>query len=115
MYVDGNVYLNGAEHFIDEKNFIESDFNPGITILEEDSNILLNILFDKSISKVKTQLVTTGLLGKAMIPNQAYENFDGSPLEIDIDYFGKKRNKRNPSAGPFEKPEIGKPLRLKVW
>jgi len=115
MYVDGNVYLNGAEHFIDEKNFIESALNSGISILEEDSNILLNILFDKSISKVKTKFVTTELLGKAMIPNQAYKNFDGSPLEIDMDYFGNKRNKKNPSAGPFEKPEIGKQLRLKVW
>ena len=115
MYVDGNVYFNEAEHFIDEKNFIESALNPGISISEEDSNILLDILFDKSISKVKTKFVTTELLGKAMIPNQAYENPDGSPLDIDTDYFGNKRNKRNPSAGPFEKPEIGKQLRLKVW
>ncbi len=115
MYVDGNVYLNGAKHFIDEKSSVESDFNPDISISEEDSNILLNILFDKSISKVKTKFVTTELLGKAMIPNQAYENPDGSPLDIDTDYFGNKRNKRNPSAGPFEKPEIGKQLRLKVW
>ncbi len=36
MYVDGNVYFNEAEHFIDEKNFIESALNPGISISEED-------------------------------------------------------------------------------
>jgi hypothetical protein len=36
-------------------------------------------------------------------------------LKIDIDYFGNKRNKKSPSAGPFENPKIGKQLKLKVW
>jgi hypothetical protein len=35
-------------------------------------------------------------------------------LKIDTDYFGKKRNKANPSAGPFENPAEGR-LSLKVW
>ncbi len=39
---------------------------------------------------------------------------DGTPLKIDTDYFGKKRNETNPSAGPFENPGEGK-LKLKVW
>ena len=37
-----------------------------------------------------------------------------SPITIDTDYFGKKRNKENPTAGPFERPGKGD-LRLKVW
>jgi alpha-N-arabinofuranosidase len=48
------------------------------------------------------------------MPNAAYENPDGTSLKIDIDYFGKKRNEANPSAGPFENPGEGK-LTLKVW
>ena len=59
-------------------------------------------------------LVTTDLLGKAVIPGLPYENPDGSPLEIDTDYFGKKRNMSNPSSGPFEQPGEGD-LRIKVW
>jgi alpha-N-arabinofuranosidase len=70
---------------------------------------------DESFRQVKTQIVTTDLLGKAKMPNARYENPDGTPLIIDIDYHGKKRDVKNPSAGPFEKPEIGKQLRLKVW
>ena len=35
-------------------------------------------------------------------------------LGIDIDYFGKKRSRSKPSAGPFERPGQGD-LKLKVW
>jgi alpha-N-arabinofuranosidase len=50
-----------------------------------------------------------------MIPDQAYENPDGSPLRIDTDYFGKMRNDKKPTPGPFENPETGRLLKLKVW
>ena len=60
------------------------------------------------------QLVTTELLGKAKVPNCAFENPDGLPLRINSDYFGKKRNGRNPFPGPFENPGLGV-APLKVW
>lgn len=60
-------------------------------------------------------LITTRLLGKAIIPDQAYENPDGSPLTIDTDYFGNKRNSKKPSAGPFENAVAGKQVKFKVW
>jgi alpha-N-arabinofuranosidase len=86
MQVDGNVYYKGAKPYIK----------------------------DQSYKALDNTLVTTNLLGKAMIPGQAYENPDGTPLKIDTDYFGKKRSEANPSAGPFENPGEGK-LTLKVW
>jgi len=54
------------------------------------------------------------MLGKALMPMQAFENPDGTPLRIDTDYFGKQRNEKNPFPGPFEIPAGGK-LTLKVW
>ena len=69
---------------------------------------------EKAIFKMKNRTVTTELLGKVKIPNLNYENPDGTPFIIDVDYFGNARNKRNPSAGPFEKPGIGN-VNLKVW
>ena len=83
-------------------------------LLEEGENVYLYITLDQSCKALDNTLVTTKLLGKAMIPGQAYENPDGSPLTIDTDYFGKKRNKANPSPGPFENPEDGE-RKLKVW
>ena len=51
---------------------------------------------------------------KARIPALAYENPDGSPLQIGTDYFGKPRSKTHPTAGPFEVPGAGS-LAFKVW
>lgn len=116
MQVDGNVYYKGAKHYIRETNYVEQDgFDPQIKIKEEGESVYLYITLDKSSKSLKSKIVSTQLLGKALIPDQAYENPDGSPLKIDTDYFGRKRNEKNPSAGPFENPVIGKQINLKVW
>ncbi|HTM98266.1 MAG TPA: hypothetical protein VL088_05970, partial [Pedobacter sp.] len=60
----------------------------------------------------KRKLVTTKLLGKAVVPNQNFTNPDGTPLSIEKDYFGKKRNIDNPFPGAFETPVNGE---IKVW
>ncbi len=57
--------------------------------------------------------VTTGLLGRAIIPNVPFEQPDGTPICINTDYFGKSRNASNPAPGPFENPGQGA-LKLKV-
>lgn len=68
----------------------------------------------KSVTEAKRALVTTALLRKGVAAGYAFENPDGSPLKIDTDYFGKRRDEANPSAGPFEKPMVG-PATYKVW
>ena len=60
-----------------------------------------------------TTLVTTELLGSAMVPGLGYENADGSPVRIDVDFFGAKRSETKPSAGPLEAP-AAKRLKLKI-
>ncbi|TFG48207.1 MAG: DUF1565 domain-containing protein [Candidatus Brocadiia bacterium] len=115
MQIDGNVYYKGAKPCIKETNYAEKpDFDPKIKIVEKGENVFLYITLDNSFKSLNNKLVTTEVLGKAVIPNQAFENPDGSPLKIDTDYFGKKRNDKNPAAGPFENPRVGE-LRLKVW
>ncbi|MCC5928993.1 MAG: right-handed parallel beta-helix repeat-containing protein [Cyclobacteriaceae bacterium] len=114
MYVDGNVYLNGANPFTGEKSSVKSVLHPEVSISEQGENVFLNILFHNSFRKIKTQLITTELLGKAKIPGQNYKNPDGSSLKIDEDYLGNKRDKNNPMAGPFEVKENGI-RKIKVW
>jgi len=58
--------------------------------------------------------VTASLLGKAAIPDQSYEQPDGAPIRIDIDYAGRERPERNPFPGPFEPTGDGRQT-LKVW
>jgi hypothetical protein len=115
VMADGNVYFKGAKPCIKETNYVEKpDFDPKIEIVEQGENVYLHITLDKSFKSLYKKLVTTKLLGKALISGQAYENPDGSPLKIDTDYFDRKRNKANPSAGPFENRGQGR-LSLKVW
>ena len=53
-------------------------------------------------------------MGKAQIPDQRFENPDGTKIVVDKDYFGKKRNLENPLCGPFNLNKWGS-IRLKVW
>jgi alpha-N-arabinofuranosidase len=115
MQIQGNVYYNGARPCFKETNYLKkAEFNPEVKVVEKGDNVFLQITLDDFWHVVDNPLVTTTLLGRAKIPNEAYENPNGTPFRIDIDYFGKKRNEANPSAGPFENPGEGK-LKLKVW
>lgn len=115
MHVNGNAYLNGAKPYEGaSNNVVKPGFDPKIKIIEEGESVFLEITLDESCTNLKNKLVTTELLGKAMIPEQAYENPDGSALKIDRDYFGTKRNRKNPSVGPFEDVKPGK-VKLRVW
>lgn len=108
----GNVYHNGAKPYRNEPDPSVLADNPGFKIIEKGDEVFLEITF--SPSRVKTQLVNTELLGKARVPNLPYVDFDGTPLRLDTDYFGKKRDPKNPTPGPFEKPGSGR-ARIKVW
>jgi alpha-N-arabinofuranosidase len=115
VQIEGNVYYNGAKPYFKEQNYLEKvEFNPELKVVEEGDSVFLHIILDDSFYVLDKPLVTTGLLGRAGIPNEIYENPDGAPLKIDTDYFGKRRSETNPSAGPFENPGEGK-LTLKVW
>jgi alpha-N-arabinofuranosidase len=59
-------------------------------------------------------IVRTESLGKAKVSGLRYENPDGSPLVVDTDYFGKKRDLSAPTPGPFESPGSGV-VRLRLW
>jgi hypothetical protein len=113
--IDGNVYYNKARHFNKEVNYVEnSDFKPGVEVSREGEDVFIQFDSDGKASEIKTLLITTEMLGKAKMPKEGYENPDGSPLRLDIDYNGKKRSEANPSAGPFENPGVGS-IRMKVW
>jgi alpha-L-arabinofuranosidase len=93
----------------------KQDFDAAAKVVKEKDGVYLVINLDKDwLAEQKRELVTTSTLKYAVIPNLPYENPDGSPLKIDIDYFGNKRNIVNPSPGPFEIKNSGK-QKIKVW
>jgi hypothetical protein len=114
-YTGGNAYLNGARPYGKEEQVSgAAPTDPQVQLVEEGAHTFLQCNLTDAALKAKTALVTTKLLGRAKIPGVAYETADGSPLQIDADYFGKQRDATNPTPGPFEKPGSGA-LKLKVW
>jgi alpha-N-arabinofuranosidase len=113
--MDGNVFLGRAEPSKHEKNpLVQPKVEPGFKLVEKSDGWYLQIEFNKKWADHKRSLVTTEMLGKAKIPDLPYEDPDGKPYRLDTDYFGSKRNTKNPYPGPFNKQKEGKQL-IKVW
>ena len=116
VWMAGNIFLNGAKPCRCETNaLVESEFFPELKLSNEADGFYLEMKYkpDWNTERVR-QFVTTRLLGRAAIPNARFERPDGGQIRIDTDYFGRKRKKSNPTAGPFECPEQSD-LKLKVW
>ena len=115
VYTGGNVYLNNAAPCANETNYVnQAKSNPDIQITEKGKSVYLSITLNRPAAARNATLVTTKRLGLAAVPKVAYENADGTPLTVDTDYFGKKRNTTAPSPGPFEPPRSGRQV-LKIW
>ncbi|MGH9599071.1 MAG: right-handed parallel beta-helix repeat-containing protein [Terracidiphilus sp.] len=116
MWLDGNVYLDGAKPSkFDKHAVVKPDFDPDLQLVSKPDGLYLEIKLARTWTRrPRRKLVTTALLGKAVIPNLPYEQPDGSPIRIDADYFGKGRDESNPAPGPFAHPRSGN-LSLKVW
>ncbi|HUI66152.1 MAG TPA: right-handed parallel beta-helix repeat-containing protein [Bacteroidota bacterium] len=115
LQTGGNVYYDGACPYAHESGpLLIGDANPHVQIVEKADEVFLRFDMSRGAVTHKVELVSTARLGKARISGVAYENPDGSPLAIDSDYFGKPRDKKNLSAGPFASPAPGL-SEIKVW
>jgi alpha-N-arabinofuranosidase len=113
--MNGNVFFKGARPSkFEAAPLVRPDFDPGLRLIQEPGGWHLEINLDQAGSAAPArQTVTTQLLGRAAVPNVAFEQPDGSPICINRDYFGQSRNESNPTPGPFENPGQ-EPLKLKV-
>jgi alpha-L-arabinofuranosidase len=116
VWMAGNVFLKGATPSAQEKApLVKPNYDPALWLEPAGHEMYLEITLQKTWAFDRQRaLVTTDLLGKAAIPDLPFENADGTPLLINTDYFGKKRNADNPFPGPFD-IERGGRLREKVW
>jgi alpha-N-arabinofuranosidase len=90
-------------------------FNQGLKLSQKSDGWYLAFNADPAWrDAAKCKLITTALLGKARISNCAYEHPNGTPLNLDTDYFGKPRSPQAPFPGPFENI-VGGPQEIKVW
>lgn len=113
-YVNRNVYLNNANIYDEENEFLQLDYDPEIIIEERGDEVYLSMTIDGEIIKFKSSLISSTDLGKTSLAKQGFVNPDGSSMTIDQDYFGENRNGDNPTVGPFENINEGS-IELKVW
>ncbi len=115
-FYGGNVFTKGAQPAkADTGALLMPDFDAGVKLEQKADGWYVTLAEDAAWrDAAKGQLVTTDLLGKAKVSNCAFNNPDGSALRLNTDYFGKKRDKKNPFPGPFE-IKAGGPQTFKVW
>jgi alpha-N-arabinofuranosidase len=116
VWMSGNVFLHGATPSKYEQDpLVRGDFDAGIKLVEDEDGVYLHVMLDEAWCAGKRyKLVTTDLLKRAKIPDLPYVRPDDTPVRIDTDYLGEKRDETNPRPGPFEMPKGGKRM-LKVW
>jgi alpha-N-arabinofuranosidase len=111
----GNLFIRGAvPHDQEVSPSLAQDVWPDLTPVMKADGVSIEWISRPEWQEAARTLVTTELLGKAGVSGARFENADGSPLKVDADYFGKRRNPDHPSPGPFESPGTGL-LTLKVW
>ena len=108
--LSGNVYIEGSHPSLhDAEALMRPEFDPQIQLKEKDGTFELALVVDSTwLDAEHRSLVTTEVLGHAIIPDLPFERADGSTLRIDKDYSGRGRNAENPFPGPLERPEGGR-------
>ena len=116
VWMDGNVFLNGAVPSAHETNaLVQSNSIPAPSLVEAADGLHLELKLNPAWNTERIRKpVTTRLLGRAIIPDAPFEQPDGVRIRIDTDYLGQSRNASNPAPGPFEPPGPGD-LDLKIW
>ncbi len=115
LRTSGNVHLRGARPAAREADaVVRPDLDPRLRLVEEEGAWVLRLAAGPELAEAATRLVTTETLGRAFVPQVAYENADGTPLRVDTDFFGNPRDPERPTPGPFERPGRGEvALRLR--
>ena len=108
VYTGGNVFFNGSKPCKKELNYKEvKDASVYVKLSEKDGQYYLDTNLYDRLPGLRTDFISTEVLGKAFEPEQKFENPDGSPIFFNRDYQDERRG-INPLPGPFETPESAK-------
>lgn len=114
VYIQDNMYLNGAKAFEREESFIEvEDFNPKIEVLEEEDGVYLTIELPDEFEELQTPVYTTSTLPRPRIVAFDFETPEGKELILNEDYLGDLQEGLR-KTGPIASLESGE-NKIKVW
>ena len=107
VQMEGNVFVKGAlpsKHEL--MPLVIADFDPQVMLVEKADEWELQLSLQKNWAAQKRQMITSKILGTAVVPQLPFENRDGSPILLNTDYKGNTRTS-NPFPGPFENAREG--------
>lgn len=113
VYINQNVYLNGAEPFEREENNLVSAHNPDIKITEEGNEVYLEIDLPEEFENLLGGVHSTHTLERVRLADAEYENPDGSDVIINTDLLGKVKD-GDSVLGPISELKSGH-NRVKIW
>ncbi|GAA0474514.1 right-handed parallel beta-helix repeat-containing protein [Alkalibacterium indicireducens] len=113
VYINQNVYLNGAEPFEREENNLVSGHNPDIKITEEGNEVYLEIDLPEGFENLLGGVHSTQTLERVRLADAEYENPDGSDVIINTDLLGKVKD-GDSVLGPISELKSGH-NRIKIW
>jgi len=116
MKASGNVFLGGAKPFRhNQQSFVSVAKDPSFQLTEEVDGWWLKMNVEPAWGEeIERNVVTTELLGEAVVTGAPYEQRDGTPYQLDADFFGNKRLENGPAPGPFQ-VNRDEAFRFKVW
>jgi hypothetical protein len=79
------------------------DTPAALRVVQEDSSYYLEVDLPAALYDKTCERVTTALLGISFQSGAAYEHPDGTPLSLDTDFSGNRREVIT-APGPFAKP-----------
>ncbi|MBR1842271.1 MAG: right-handed parallel beta-helix repeat-containing protein [Oscillospiraceae bacterium] len=103
VWTGGNVYFNGASPRKGEADAVCVREKIELRLTEKNGRWSLRTDIYKRLPKSSCALIDSAILGRAFEPEQRFENPDGSPVALDIDFLGGTRS-RVVITGPFAAP-----------
>ena len=96
----GNVYANGAKPRKGEADAIKLTAPIEWKLTESNGTWTFETNLYEKLGTTHCSMITTETLGQAIMPEECFENPDGSPITFDTDLAGEKRD-ANVLPGPF--------------
>lgn len=114
VYIKDNAYFNKANQFNrEDRNFIDENVNPDLSIVEEGNDVYLNISVPESFIEFKGQVYDTETLPKVRIVDADFEDENGNSLTINTDLNDDLREHES-MIGPLQTLTTGN-NKVKIW
>lgn len=113
VYINNNMYMNGAKCFDREENpwMVKEPLN--LHIETEDKEVYLYVSIPEEWSTSKLEILNTKLFPCTRISELRFENHNGEEIEFRQDLLGEQRNNSS-IFGPLQNLKRGE-NRIKIW